>query len=277
MQTMGRGALSQASRQLLPDVAEVCDIAYAMHVADDPSVKGTLTQETARRIVSEFNALRVSSGTVEAAYLQAARGIALSLARGITRRKQQWLAELADAEHEKDALLQRIRDARRAGNGLNAAWKLLAPAALMLAGYITGKILALIVPGEVAAQTGERLPSILLGLVFVLAWRTFSFWLSDRQRGVIEAEYHARRTRADLTYEDGKLKEYRVYRERLREAWHEYTGETYPVTASYQMVMEADLEMRRRMRQELRARDRTLLWTVKRILRMTRLRPLLRK
>jgi hypothetical protein len=56
---------------------------------------------------------------------------------------------------------------------------------------------------------------------------------------------------AYLTYEIGKLKEYRQCRQQLCEAWLQYTGEEYPATASYCMVMEGDIETRRALERHM--------------------------
>jgi hypothetical protein len=90
------------------------------------------------------------------------------------------------------------------------------------------------------------------------------------QRNKIESEYNSRCYLAFLTYESGKLREFKQYRRQLCEAWLQYTGEEYPITASYQMVMESDIETRRQLERHLLVYDtgyiRLLLRTI-RILR----------
>ena len=96
----------------------------------------------------------------------------------------------------------------------------------------------------VATQTGTNVPAILMALVFVAIGRSASFYLSDLQRNKIEAEYNSRCYLAFLSYEISKLKEFRQYRQQLCDAWLLYTGEHFPITASYQMVMESDISKR---------------------------------
>ena len=107
----------------------------------------------------------------------------------------------------------------------------------------------------VATQTGTNVPAILMALVFVAIGRSASFYLSDLQRNKIEAEYNSRCYLAFLSYEISKLKEFRQYRQQLCDAWLLYTGEHFPITASYQMVMESDIETRRHLERHLQIYD----------------------
>ncbi len=278
MKLFGERHLSEDAQRLLPDVTEVTNIAYAIHVASDATLVGTAFRAVAETIVTQFLALTAPSGTVDAAYLESIRGIALAHARGLTRRKQAWLRELHDAEREKNSSLERVREARNNTQGLNAAWKLLSPAILLIAGYMCGKIIALIVPNDIASQTGERMPALLLGLVFVFVGRAFSFWVMDRQRSAIELAYRKRCARADLDYEEAKLKEWQVSQSQLCEKWREYTGKEYLLTASFKMVLESDLFVRERLARDTSSPQNSNIRLIRRILRMVRRvrRPLFR-
>jgi hypothetical protein len=75
---------------------------------------------------------------------------------------------------------------------------------------------------------------------------------------------------AFLTYEIGKLKEFRQYRKQLCEAWQQYTGEEYPITASYQMVMESDIETRRQLERHLQVYDTGYIRLLMRMIRLLR-------
>src|SRR6266446_124309 len=90
------------------------------------------------------------------------------------------------------------------------------------------------------------------------------------QRNKIESEYNSRCYLAFLTYEIGKLKEFRQYRKQLCEAWLEYTGEEYPITASYQMVMESDIETRRQLERHLQVYDTGYIRLPMRMIRILR-------
>ena len=94
--------------------------------------------------------------------------------------------------------------------------------------------------------------------------------VNEMQRNKIESEYNSRCYLAFLTYEIGKLKEFRQYRRQLCEAWLQYAGEEYPITASYQMVMESDIETRRQLERHLRVYDTGYIRLLMRMIRILR-------
>jgi hypothetical protein len=247
--------MSPEAKIRLPNVDEALNIGYAMHSADDPALTGKVAQQNARTVVKQFLALEAAPGTSEAGYLNCVRAIVLSEARGIARRKERYIQDLKAAQLQRRRKRNSIREARRSNDWLNSAWRLLGPLILGLAGYLSAHVIGAFVPEDVATQTGSKIPSILMGLVFVAVGRSVGFYMNETQRNKIEAEYNSRCYLAFLTYEIGKLKEFRQYRKQLCEAWLEYTGEEYPITASYQMVIESDIETRRQLERHLQVYD----------------------
>ena len=262
--------LSPEAKIRLPNVDEALNIGYAIHSADDPALKDKIAQRNAQIVVDKFLALETDAGSPEEAYLSCVRAIVHSQARGITRRKEQYIRDLKAAQLRRRRQRNSIRQSRRSNDWLNSAWRLLGPLILGLSGYLFAHIIGAFVPEEVATQTGSRVPSILMGLVFVAIGRSISFYLDEMRRNKIEAEYNSRCYLAFLTYEIGKLKEYRQYRRQLCEAWLQYTGEDYPVTASYQMVMESDIETRRQLERHLQVYDTGYIRLVMRMMRLLR-------
>lgn len=262
--------LSAEAKIRLPNVDEALNIGYAMHSADDPALKDKLAQQNARIVVQKFLALEAQPGTPEEGYLNCVRAIVHSQARGIARRKERYIQDLKAAQLQRRRRRNAIREARRSSDWLNSAWRLLGPLILGLAGYLSAHIIGLFVPEDVSAQTGSGIPSILMGLVFVAIGRSCGFYMGEMQRNKIEAEYNSRCYLAFLTYEIGKLKEFRQYRKQLCEAWLEYTGEEYPVTASYQMVMESDIETRRQLERHLRVYETGYIRLLMRFIRIIR-------
>src|SRR6516165_4559364 len=223
--------LSPEAKIWLPNVDEALNIGYAMHSADDPALDGKLAQQNARIVVRQFLALVARPGTPEEGYLNCVRAIVHSQARGIARRKERYTNDLKAAQMQRRRKRNAIREARRSSDWLNSAWRLLGPVILGLAGFLSAHVIGTFVPKDVAAETGSRIPAILMGLVFVAVGRSVGFYMGEMQRNKIEAEYNSRCYLAFLTYELGKLKEFRQYRKQLCEAWLEYTGEEYPITA----------------------------------------------
>ncbi len=262
--------LSPEGKIRLPNVDEALNIGYAIHSADDPALQGKLAQQNARIVTKKFLALEAEPGTPEDGYLNCVRAIVHSQARGIARRKERYIQDLRAAQLKRRRQRNSIREARRGNDWLNSAWRLLGPLILGLAGYLSAHVIGSFVPDDVATQTGTRVPAILMGLVFVAVGRSAGFYLNEMQRNKIEAEYNSRCYLAFLTYELGKLKEFRQYRKQLCEAWLEYTGEEYPVTASYQMVMEGDIETRRQLERHLQVYDTGYIRLLMRMIRILR-------
>ena len=262
--------LSPEAKIWLPNVDEALNIGYAMHSADDPALDGKLAQQNARIVVRQFLALQARPGTPEEGYLNCVRAIVHSQARGIARRKERYTNDLKAAHLQRRRKRSSIREARRSNDWLNSAWRLVGPLILGLAGYLSASLIGPMVPGEVATQTGTKIPAILMGLVFVAIGRSIGFYINEMQRNKIEAEYNSRCYMAFLTYELGKLKEFRQYRKQLCEAWLEYTDEEYPVTASYQMVMESDIETRRQLERHLQVYETGYVRLLMRLVRIVR-------
>jgi hypothetical protein len=262
--------LSPEAKIRLPNVDEALNIGYAIHSADDAALRDKLTQENARLVAKKFLALQAEPGTPEEAYLACVRAIVLSQARGIARRKERYIQDLKAAQLRRRRQRESIRRSRRGNDWLNSAWRLLGPLILGLAGFLSAHVLAAFVPEEVASQTGSRIPAILMGLVFVAIGRSVGYYFNEMKRNKIESEYNSRCYLAFLTYEIGKLKEFRQYRKQLCEAWLQYTGEEYPVTASYQMVMESDIETRRQLERHLQVYDTGYIRLLMRMIRILR-------
>jgi hypothetical protein len=262
--------LSPEAKVRLPNVDEALNIGYAIHSADDPALRDKLTQEDARLVARKFLALEAEPGSPDEAYLNSVRAIVLSHARGISRRKERYIQDLKAAQLRRRRQRNSIRQSRRSNDWLNSAWRLLGPLILGLSGYLSAHVLAMFVPDEVATQTGSRIPAILMGLVFVAIGRSIGFYLNEMQRNKIESEYNSRCYLAFLTYEIGKLKEFRQYRKQLCEAWLQYSGEEYPITASYCMVMESDIETRRQLERHLQVYDTGYIRLLMRMIRILR-------
>ena len=262
--------LSPEAKIRLPNVDEALNIGYAIHSADDPALRDKLTQENARLVAKKFLALEAQPGSPDEAYLNSVRAIVLSQARGISRRKERYIQDLKAAQLRRRRQRNSIRQSRRSNDWLSSAWRLLGPLILGLSGYLSAHLLAVFVPEEVATQTGSRVPAILMGLVFVAIGRSVGYYLNEMQRNKIESEYNSRCYLAFLTYEIGKLKEFRQYRKQLCEAWLQYTGEEYPITASYQMVMESDIETRRQLERHLQVYDTGYIRLLVRMIRILR-------
>src|SRR5215468_10421385 len=151
--------LSPEAKIRLPNVDEALNIGYAIHSADDPALRDKLTQENARLVAKKFLALEAQPGSADEAYLNCVRAIVLSQARGIARRKERYIQDLKAAQLRRRLQRNSIREARRSNDWLTSAWRLLGPLILGLTGYLFAQIIGVVVPEDVAAQTGTRVPA----------------------------------------------------------------------------------------------------------------------
>lgn len=261
--------LGQEAKIRLPNVDEVLDKGYALHAADDPALLDTEAQKDARHIIEEFRALQPRTDT-EAAYLSAARGIVLAYGRAISRRKQQWSQSLEAARVEREQAIEQMRDSTNQKAWLvTFIWKIM-------------PMIVLVLTGIAVTQTSNYLPedatkiltwiiSLVVGGIFALIGRLIGTRLRDLRRNALEVRYNAQLFRAHILYEEGKASELRYYRTRMCEAWKQYTGDEFPRTASYAMVMAGDIETRKEIeRQRLSYGNRTTLWLMRRLARLLR-------
>jgi len=227
--------LSKEAQIRLPNVDEILNLGYMVHVADDESA-GEAARSLAKQSLQEFMELKATN-EIETAYLQSARGVMLSMGRGITRKKKEWEKALIEAESDRKKKLTQMNESQTNNFWLSLVWRLLGPITLALLGYVTAQAISYMIPAFVSSQTGRFAPSVVLGLVFVFMGRWISYWMYTRKRDAIDLEFRSRSFQAQLAYDFGKLQEYRLYREQLCEAWREYSGEEYPQKASYALVM----------------------------------------
>jgi hypothetical protein len=129
---------------------------------------------------------------------------------------------------------------------LQITWNLVSGAVLALGGFLFGKVVSLIIPATVAAKTGHFGPASLMGLLFLGAGIALKFYLQESCRTQVEDEYALRVAEARDQFHVGRLAEYRLYRQRLVEAWKQYGGEDYPETLSYEHIMAGDMTVRDR-------------------------------
>jgi hypothetical protein len=235
--------LSIESKIRLPTVDEALNIGYAFHTSNDPSLEGKTTKALACKITSDFLAL-TGKNDAERAYIDGIRPIVLSHGRGLTKRKEQYLSDLDRANKERMIREAQIRGAKWSSGGFAVAWKFLGPFIMAILGALIAQVFQPIVPAKVTNQTGELWPTILVGAIFVWAGRVANGWWADYKRGKIRAAFDTQCYMSLVSYEQGKMNEYKLYRHQLCEAWTQYTGAKYPRTPSYSLVMEGDLETR---------------------------------
>lgn len=233
-------------RVTLPDVEEALYIGYAHYVASDVSLVGTADHDLALRIVRDFEAIRAQPGSLAYAYLQSVHGVVLSYSRALKRRRSDWNKAIEHAEVEYRRNMTSRKDAALMYLPLQVVWNLASGASLALGGYLVGQVVSLMIPQAVAAKTGNYGPASLMGLMFLAGGIALKFYLQESRRTQVEDAYALKIAEARDEFYIGRLTEYRLYRQRLVEAWKQYGGEDYPATLSYEHIMASDMNARDR-------------------------------
>ena len=233
-----------------PDTA--LDFAYATHSADDESIMGTSEGELAKREALLFRSLTAPPETPDWSYLAQVSLIVFSHARGITRRKKAQLRDLAAAQAQYDEAHERLKGSQTEGAISNLLRSIgFVPALLGAMGYFfaqtIGPFLLPYMP-ESTPHSGVW-PSLLAMFMFggvgkILSARWTAFSLNR-----ISSTYRQRCQMARLIYERGKYEEIKNNRMKLSHLWKGYTGQTYPETASYALVIAGDLKTEEMLQQ----------------------------
>jgi hypothetical protein len=230
---------------LNPDV--LLDFAYAIHASGDISHGDSIAREIAKEQARVFLALTAEVGTADWTYLVEAKGIVTSHSLGITRRKRNMLDDLAAAGKRYLDMNEQLKGSRNQSMFINVLYSKAGLQGMTMAlvagiGYFLaqtiGPFLTTYLPME--ARQG-RAPSILMGLVFAGIAKYVNSVYSDFRTTRISDIYREAIQMARLTYEEGKLDEYKVHRAELCLLWQKYTGKKYPQTPRYEMVLEADV------------------------------------
>jgi hypothetical protein len=239
-----------------------------MHAADDLSLRETEAQKVAQKIISDFLALTPDNYT-EAAYLSCARAIVLAHGRAIARRKEHWKSALKAAQVERQQSIEQMRESsQKSAWLLTFVWKIMPPAVLVMTGIVVAQSSSHM--PEDATRTITWLISLVVGGLFAIVGRLVGMWFRDMRRNAIEVRFNSELFRAHILYEEGKAEEHQYYRMRMCEAWEQYAGEEFQKTASYQMVMAGDIEMRKRIERERQNYNRTTFWIMMRLARILR-------
>lgn len=280
--------MREESKVRLPNVDEVLNLGYSIHVSDDPALVGKKSQDIAKRRVDLFLEIETEKGSPERAYYECVSAIANSLGRGITRRKENYMKALERALTERNERRIAYKESQKGSNGFNLGWRMLKPVALGLSGILTAQFVGLftsigsLVHTTAVEQSSTALgsavltlviniaASILMGVVFIIVGRSISLYMIGYRNRQIERDYRNECYIAELNYEEAKLLEFGIYRRQLCSAWQQYAGEEYPETISYQNVTEGDIIARHKMEQRAQLSDLSDIRAVARIVRRFR-------
>lgn len=218
------------------------NIAYTIHVANDPSTAPEVRAEAQKRI-QRFDALTAAEESEDELYLYRVKNIVTSIARGITRRKDEYRDSLESAREQRDDALGRIREGRFIGVLFSYLWRLGAVAAIGGVGYNLMLTLSGFVPESISQKTGIEAPSYLVGFLFVVVGGMISFTYNNFRRDRIHNRFDRQKFAANRVYEEGKRREFETHKRELIRLYEEYTGSKYRDHGSYSEVIASDLRM----------------------------------
>jgi len=233
----------------------VMNMGYMYHVALSPTYEDTPSRETAVQIIRSFNAIEPNGDVEGYSFLLGIQAIAVSYGNSVFRASSKYAREIDAARREYERQESELKSSRLSGINLSLAMKLLAIAALGLTGFQIAQLIGYFVPGLVREKTGNTLPSLVLGAIFVLVGNYVSTWWKNHQLRKIEVHYNLRILMADRLLEAARLSEFRSHWERARHEWEAYMGEKLPSDLpSYLFILEREAESR----EEWRAQEREL-------------------
>ncbi len=237
------------------------DLGYTFHAASDESLKARDNAEyrLAVKAADDFLALTADPLSPEGIYLLRVRPTVLSLARAITRRKNDWLRETRAAQEEFAESRERLKESRINSIFVKMVWRLVATGLVASIGFLLAWIAAPLIPAEVGESTGKGMPSIVVGLCAAAATWYISFLLDDLNRGRMLNSLRWRENMSRQQYEEGKIEEQRHHWTELVNAWRSYTGKTFAEKPPYERIMLSDLRTSQELSEILNEHSRSLL------------------
>ncbi len=195
------------------------------------------TRRSALKAVKELEDLvdSFSAGSRERIYLTTLRMAAISFAQGVERRKSSRATDLASAVEEKEeAIMRNTRDTRRGGL-LAGGFKI-----LLLGGFVFALVRAIFGIHEISEQShgaDARYVSISTAFGIALIGAYVKGWFTGRRITAIFREYDAKVQKANESYAEEVVTEYRFAAQTAEMAWHCLTDVPAPMTKAFEMLL----------------------------------------
>ena len=240
------------------DPSSVMEIGYAIHVADDPVSVGTKSQRLAGNLVDDFdNLIKIQDDKCDGddiAYFFKARAIAVSLGRGISRRKLTYREDIERAEKYRALEIARIDKERTQTFWTTMLYRTL------ISGGIGFAIMETLRPfvhfhyehaGTQVIMTGFA-PSVLMALLFASGSKVVFSKMEDLRYRTIFAHFEWKRSQAIHAYESGKLYEFERNYTEIKRIWRDYTGHEAPESIPFAAVIAENIQTLKWQEQEQR-------------------------
>ncbi len=186
-------------------------------------------RQNALRAVAELEALFATFplGSRERTYVTSLRLAANSFARGIERRKRMLNARLAAAREEKDKLVSKYSKSEKLGGFISASFK-----PLLAGGVVWACLQALFLIPAINHNPGDqeihRYVSTAFAMFTTLISAWVKGWLTGRRLVKLFNNYDAALKRAQETYSNEVVGEYKFTADSARSAWRQLTGQDPP-------------------------------------------------
>lgn len=231
-------------------------IAYAMYVAEDKTVEGSLVHKEAVRVMQKYLDQTAQPGTRDEEYLIGVRAVAVSYVRAIQRLRRIMSENLKEAEGERDN-----HTFQRMGMRINSGvWRIALRLGLLVLIGALGSALALVfapfIPQDFGQTTGKVAPSAAGGIVFSLIGLIISSIWSQYVQVRISNRFSRRVNAAWELFIDARESEYDQHLFDLCELWKGYTGHKYKVVSSIHTVLAHDKHLLRQYFREQKLASR---------------------
>jgi hypothetical protein len=221
----------------------VADIAYAHHLASIAKLAKTPVGQLAATIVQTFRqrCVAVDYCSTDGKYVFAILTIIVSLAKGISRRKQDLEDNLKAAKEQKDERVKKLNQAGRRFGLLKAGAR-----SLLVGGFgffITKTFLPWI---DFERPIQPTYASLALALAFIIVSSVLRSWWTSHCFTSVFSMYDLAVFHAEEEYRRAALEEYERARRDAGLAWKRYTGLEPEEGLGYAAVLQEEEATRRR-------------------------------
>jgi|GEM_PF-2337932 hypothetical protein len=229
-----RGPIDPRILSISPNLA--IEWGYNLYLAEVLE-QNSETRISAVKAVREIEQLveTFAQGTRERLYLTTLRLAANSFAQGVERRKRSRIDSIDSAKQAKDDGLKRCtRDTRRGGL-LSGGFKL-----LIMGGFIFSLVrvvFGLPAVSQHNAGIDVHYVSVCTALGIALIGAYIKAWWTDRKMVSLFKEYDEKVTKANETYADEVVNEYRFAAQTAETAWHQLTDAPAPMTKAFEALL----------------------------------------
>jgi hypothetical protein len=200
--------------------------------------------EAARLSVERFTTMIASfpADSRESLYLSALMSAALSMGRGIGRRKNKLHEREEAIKREQEEIIRNMSKAAKWTYMMRFAYRM-----VLMGGFGYALVRALFFLPTVqqhAADVNEGFASICFAIVVALFWGYISEWMSHIKLSRIFKHFDRAKREADYQYKLSVMEEYQLAAQSARKAWIEFTGREPPMSEAFDRLIRGVIGLR---------------------------------